>query len=174
MKATWAEPPLPKDWPTDTFHYDKLILFLRRIYEKGSFVAWFDHRRCINNDDKTHDAKLAVITLVRSRGHIIRATRSHDLPEATLADQGAPADFPKYWREGPTELSRFDWIQLVGLTHRVCYHRGGRLWKLSLCYFQYEHTYLRTCISWLFYVRDTPSTSMYPFSNSEMSTVWVI
>jgi hypothetical protein len=30
--------------------------------------------------------------LVPSRGHIIRATRSHDLPEAILADQGAPRD----------------------------------------------------------------------------------
>jgi len=32
------------------------------------------------------------ITLVRFRCHIIGATKSHDLPEAILADQGAPAD----------------------------------------------------------------------------------
>ena len=51
----------------------------------------------VDNDDKTavvrrRDAKSAAITLVRSRGHIIGATRSHDLPEAILADQGTPAD----------------------------------------------------------------------------------
>ncbi len=28
---------------------------------------------------------------------------------------------PKYRREGPTEFSWLDWIQLVGLTHRVWY-----------------------------------------------------
>jgi hypothetical protein len=51
----------------------------------------------VDNDDKTavlrrRNANSAAITLVPSRGHIIRATRSHDLPEAILADQGAPRD----------------------------------------------------------------------------------
>ncbi len=51
----------------------------------------------IDHYDKTavvqrRDAKLVAITLVRLQGHIIGATRSHDLPEAILADQGAPAD----------------------------------------------------------------------------------
>jgi hypothetical protein len=80
-----------------TEFYDELILFLRRIYEKGSFVAWFDHRRCMNNDAKTaivwlRDAKSAMITLVRLRDHLIEAARTHDLQEAILANQGAPAD----------------------------------------------------------------------------------
>jgi hypothetical protein len=34
----------------------------------------------------------AMITLVRSQGHKIGATRSHELPEATLDPKGAPAD----------------------------------------------------------------------------------
>ncbi len=39
------------DWKIS---YDKLILFLRRIYEKGSFVAWWlDRWRCINDDNKS-------------------------------------------------------------------------------------------------------------------------
>ncbi len=101
--------------------YNRRILFLRRIYEKGSFVAWF--RRCIDDDANTaivrrRDAKLIVITLVRSRGHLIGATRTHDLQMAILANQGAPGIIPKYRREGLTECSWFDWIQLVGLTHR--------------------------------------------------------
>ncbi len=90
--------------------YDRRILLLRRIYEKGSFVAWF--RRCIDDDAKTaivqwRDAKLVVITLVRSRGHLIRATRTHDLQEAILADQGAPGDH--------SEISarRTDWLGLI-------------------------------------------------------------
>jgi hypothetical protein len=36
--------------------------------------------------------ELAMITLVRSRGHKIGATRSHELPEAALDPKGAPAD----------------------------------------------------------------------------------
>jgi len=51
----------------------------------------------VDNDDITvvvrrRDLKSAAISLVRFQGHIIGATRSHDLPEAILADQGAPAD----------------------------------------------------------------------------------
>jgi hypothetical protein len=51
----------------------------------------------VDHDNKTavtrrRDAKLAAITLVRSRGHLIGAARSHDLQEAILADQGAPTD----------------------------------------------------------------------------------
>ncbi len=54
----------------------------------------------VDNDNKTtvtrwHDTKLAAITLVRSWGHLIGATRSHDLQKAILADQGAPADHSK-------------------------------------------------------------------------------
>jgi hypothetical protein len=47
----------------------------------------------VDNDDKTaivqrRDTKLAAITMVRSRGHLIGATRNHDhdLQEVTLAD----------------------------------------------------------------------------------------
>ncbi len=97
-----------------TEFYDKLILFLRRNYEKVTFVAWFDHRRCIDDDAKTvivrrGDLKLAAITFVRSRGHKIGATASHDLPETILANQGAPADHSKI------SARRTDWIQSVGL-----------------------------------------------------------
>ena len=38
------------------------------------------------------NAKLVSITLVRLQGHIFRATRSHELPEVTLTNQGAPLD----------------------------------------------------------------------------------
>ena len=36
--------------------------------------------------------ELAMITLVRLQGHRIGATRSHELPEATLDPEGAQAD----------------------------------------------------------------------------------
>jgi hypothetical protein len=75
----------------------------------------------VHHDNKTavtwgRGAKLAVITLVRSRGHIIGATRSHDLQEAILTDQGAPVD---QFEIRPTEFSWFNWIQSVGLKHRL-------------------------------------------------------
>jgi hypothetical protein len=56
--------------------------------------------------------------LVCLRGHLIGATRSHELQEGTLADQGDPSDHSKILGEGPTVVSRFDWIQSMGLTHR--------------------------------------------------------
>ena len=56
--------------------------------------------------------------LVCLRGHLIGATRSHELQEGTLADQGDPSDHSKILGEGPTVVSRFDWIQSLGLTHR--------------------------------------------------------
>ena len=57
---------------------------------------------------RRRDAKLAVITLVRSRGHIIGATRSHDLPEASWPTTEPQRIIPKHQLEGPTEFSRFD------------------------------------------------------------------
>jgi hypothetical protein len=120
-----------------TEFYDKLILFLRRIYEKGSIVAWFDHRRCINDDDKTaivrwHDAKLAVITLVRLRGHIIGATRSHDLPEAILADQGAPADHSEISARR-TNVIKSVRLNSVGRAHPPLHH--VMIWIKNVDYF---------------------------------------
>ncbi len=58
----------------------------------------------------------AITSLVRSRGHIIGASRSHDLHEAILADQGAPADHSKISarRAGITMLVR---LNSVGRTH---------------------------------------------------------
>ena len=54
----------------------------------------------VDNEDKTavlrrRDLKSAVITFVRFQGHIIGATKSYNLPETILADQGAPADHSK-------------------------------------------------------------------------------
>jgi hypothetical protein len=54
----------------------------------------------VDHDNKTavtqrRDAKLAAVSLVRLLGRITRATISHDLQEAILADQGAPADHSK-------------------------------------------------------------------------------
>jgi hypothetical protein len=107
--------------------YNRLILFLRRIYEKGSFVAWFGS--CIDDDAKTaivivrrRDAKSAAITLVCSWGHIIGASRSHDLHEAILADQGAPADHSEILARR-TNWIQLVWLNSVGLTHRpIEYH----------------------------------------------------
>ena len=47
--------------------------------------------------------------LVCSRGHLIGATRTHDLQEAILVNQGAPADHSKILAR------RTDWIQSVWL-----------------------------------------------------------
>ncbi len=77
----------------------------------------------IDNDDKTivvrrRDAKMAVITPVRSRGHSIGATRSHDLQEATLADHGALADHPNIWARG-TDLYQSHEISRCGSTTEI-------------------------------------------------------
>ena len=127
--------------------YDKLILFLRRINEKCSYLSWFDHWRCINDDDKPaivrwHNAKLAAITLVRSRGHSIGATRSHDLQEVTMADHGALADHPKMLAKGT------DWGQLqrLGAAQQA-------LWYYS---FQYDWFEGKSRFSPLYYFYNPP------------------
>ncbi len=51
----------------------------------------------VNHDNKIAvvrwgNPELAMITLVRLQCHSFRAARSHELPEATLDPEGAPAD----------------------------------------------------------------------------------
>jgi len=73
----------------------KIETLCRYIFRVSSATATL-----VDHDDKTAvvrwcDAKLAGITLVHSRGHLIRATRSHDLQEVTLADHGSFGDHPE-------------------------------------------------------------------------------
>ena len=57
-----------------------------------------------------------MITLARSQGHKIGATRRHELPEATLDPKGAPADHSAIltWR---TNWNQSIWLNSVDATH---------------------------------------------------------
>jgi hypothetical protein len=114
---------------------------MRKIDEKLCsyiFIVSRTTKTQVDHDNKTaitwrHNAKLAVITLVCSQGHIIGATRSHDLQEAILTDQGASADHSKIL------VRRTDWIQLVQLNSvggahpPVGYPAHPRLLRPSVC-----------------------------------------
>jgi hypothetical protein len=80
--------------------YGTQYLFLHQMKRKNIetmcryiFIVSRATKTLVDHDDKTaivgwSDTKLAAITLVRSRGHSIGATRSHDLQEGTcLGDQ---------------------------------------------------------------------------------------
>jgi hypothetical protein len=63
----------------------------------GTFIRSRTTTAQVNHDNKIavvcrRNPALAMITLAHLQGHKIRATRSHELPEATLDPKGAPAD----------------------------------------------------------------------------------
>jgi hypothetical protein len=63
----------------------------------GTFIVSRTTAAQLNHDNKItvvhqRNPELAMITLVRSQGHNIGLTRSHELPKATLDPKEAPAD----------------------------------------------------------------------------------
>jgi hypothetical protein len=84
--------------------YSRWYLFLPIIKrKKDEKLCWYifivsrTTAAQLNHDKKItvvrrSNLELAMITLVYSQGHKIGATRSHELPEATLDPQGAPVD----------------------------------------------------------------------------------
>ncbi len=123
--------------PYGTLRYSVFIPSLKKRKEDEKrclyiFILSRTTKTQVDHDNKTtvarrRDAKLAAITLVRSWGHIIRATRSHNLQEAILTNQGAPSDH--------SEISarRTNWIQLirlnsVGPTHPPLRQQNFALW----------------------------------------------
>ena len=84
--------------------YGTQQIFLRKIKRTNiKTLCWYifivsrTTKTLIDHNDKItivrrRDAKMAATTLVRSHGHLIRATRKHEIQEGTLTDQGAPSD----------------------------------------------------------------------------------
>jgi len=113
---------LEERYPTVLSIYSCVKLRERRLRHcavcRNIFIVSRATETLIDNDDKTtvvrrRDAKMAVITPVRSRGHSIGATRSHHLQEATLADHGALADHPEISARG-TDLYQSQRLKSVG------------------------------------------------------------
>jgi hypothetical protein len=110
--------------------YGRRSLFLHQIKKKkDEKLCWYlfiisgTTKAQINHDNKIavvrqHNPEFAMITLVHLQGHKIGATRSHELPEATLDPKRALADHSAIlvWK---TDWNQLVWLNSVGVTQQL-------------------------------------------------------
>ena len=121
-----------------TEFYDKQILFLHRFYEKGSFLAWFDHWRCFDDDDKTAivrqcNAKLAATPSLFDRKATwlgrLEAMIYRRVPWPTKEPQRI---IPKYWERDQlwsVDSAEFSWWGSRTHRHSIWFNLNVLLYR---------------------------------------------
>jgi hypothetical protein len=77
------------------------------------FIVCGTTKTQVNHDNKIavvhwRNPECAMITLACSQGQLFGATRSYELPEATLDPKEPQQIITQYWPEEPTKISHLD------------------------------------------------------------------